>query len=262
MWFFLSLYLQQVLGYSPLRAGLAFLPMTLSIVVGSTLASRGVDPGRSEAAAGGRHDVLGAGTAAVHAACAPDGTTSATSSARRCWWRSGSDVVRSGDDRGRRGCRSRRSRPCLGVVNTSRLLGGALGSRSSPQSRPITPIATFGTRSRCTPRSPTGLSWRSDRGRLAAAGTVIAAVGLPEWRSGHRAVRRSPPKAHSRSIPGECSAAWPAACDSPASVSRARSARASTSWTERLPPPYEELVARAAGARGLLTLLTDRIEPR
>ena len=42
MWFFLSLYLQQVLGYSPIRAGLAFLPMTLCIVVGSTLASRAV----------------------------------------------------------------------------------------------------------------------------------------------------------------------------------------------------------------------------
>ena len=40
MWFFLSLYLQQVRGYSPLRAGLAFLPMTLSIIVCSTLASR------------------------------------------------------------------------------------------------------------------------------------------------------------------------------------------------------------------------------
>jgi EmrB/QacA subfamily drug resistance transporter len=42
MWFFVSLYLQQVLGYSPLQAGLAFLPMTMTIVVGSTLASRAV----------------------------------------------------------------------------------------------------------------------------------------------------------------------------------------------------------------------------
>ena len=42
MWFFLSLYLQQVRGYSPLHAGLAFLPMTLSIVAASTLVSRGV----------------------------------------------------------------------------------------------------------------------------------------------------------------------------------------------------------------------------
>jgi EmrB/QacA subfamily drug resistance transporter len=42
MWFFVSLYLQQVLGYSPIRAGLAFLPMTLCIVAGSTIASRAV----------------------------------------------------------------------------------------------------------------------------------------------------------------------------------------------------------------------------
>jgi MFS family permease len=42
MWFFLSLYLQQVLGYSPIKAGLAFLPMTLCIVAGSALASRAV----------------------------------------------------------------------------------------------------------------------------------------------------------------------------------------------------------------------------
>jgi len=40
MWFFLSLYLQQVQGYSPVRTGLAFLPMTLCIVVCSTIASR------------------------------------------------------------------------------------------------------------------------------------------------------------------------------------------------------------------------------
>jgi EmrB/QacA subfamily drug resistance transporter len=40
MWFFLTLYLQQVLHYSALRAGLSFLPMTLSIVVTSALAPR------------------------------------------------------------------------------------------------------------------------------------------------------------------------------------------------------------------------------
>ena len=42
MWFFLSLYLQQVLGYTPLKAGLAFLPMTSCIVLGSIFASRAV----------------------------------------------------------------------------------------------------------------------------------------------------------------------------------------------------------------------------
>jgi EmrB/QacA subfamily drug resistance transporter len=40
MWFFLSLYLQQVRGDSAIHAGLIFLPMTLCIVAGSTLASR------------------------------------------------------------------------------------------------------------------------------------------------------------------------------------------------------------------------------
>ncbi|MBV9942510.1 MAG: D-glycerate dehydrogenase [Solirubrobacterales bacterium] len=31
-------------------------------------------------------------------------------------------------------------------------------------------------------------------------------------------------------------------------------------WPDRLPPPYEELAARAAGAEGLLTTLTDRVD--
>ena len=40
MFFFLSLYLQQVNGYSPLRAGLAFLPLGLAIMAGALSASR------------------------------------------------------------------------------------------------------------------------------------------------------------------------------------------------------------------------------
>ena len=40
MWFFLSLYLQDVLGYSAIKTGLVFLPMTLAIVAGSMIASR------------------------------------------------------------------------------------------------------------------------------------------------------------------------------------------------------------------------------
>src|SRR3954462_15077227 len=40
MWYFVSLYLQLVLGYSAIEAGLAFLPMTIAIIVGSTLAGR------------------------------------------------------------------------------------------------------------------------------------------------------------------------------------------------------------------------------
>jgi predicted MFS family arabinose efflux permease len=40
MWFFLSLYVQQVLGYSAMEAGLTFLPMSLTIVACTQLASR------------------------------------------------------------------------------------------------------------------------------------------------------------------------------------------------------------------------------
>ncbi len=40
VWFFLTLYLQQVLHYDAIEAGLAFLPMTLSIFAASTLAPR------------------------------------------------------------------------------------------------------------------------------------------------------------------------------------------------------------------------------
>jgi len=40
MWYFLSLYFQDVLGYSALRAGLAFTPMALAIIVGAQVSPR------------------------------------------------------------------------------------------------------------------------------------------------------------------------------------------------------------------------------
>ena len=40
MWYFVSLYLQEVLRYTPIRTGLAFLPMTLAIIVCSARAGR------------------------------------------------------------------------------------------------------------------------------------------------------------------------------------------------------------------------------
>jgi Major Facilitator Superfamily len=39
MFYFLSLFIQQVVGYSPLRAGFAFLPFSFGIVIGAGLAS-------------------------------------------------------------------------------------------------------------------------------------------------------------------------------------------------------------------------------
>jgi len=40
MWFFATLYLQDVEGYSPLLTGVAFLPMTVTLIISSTLAAR------------------------------------------------------------------------------------------------------------------------------------------------------------------------------------------------------------------------------
>jgi EmrB/QacA subfamily drug resistance transporter len=40
MFFFASLYVQQILGYSPLKAGLAFLPVTVGIMVGAGVAQQ------------------------------------------------------------------------------------------------------------------------------------------------------------------------------------------------------------------------------
>jgi predicted MFS family arabinose efflux permease len=40
MFFFASLYVQEILGYSPLRAGLAFLPVTGGIIVGAGIAQQ------------------------------------------------------------------------------------------------------------------------------------------------------------------------------------------------------------------------------
>jgi EmrB/QacA subfamily drug resistance transporter len=58
MWFFVSLYMQQVLHYSPIEAGLGFAPMSAVVVVGSALAGR-------TAARVGAGRVLSAGMASV-----------------------------------------------------------------------------------------------------------------------------------------------------------------------------------------------------
>ncbi|MGW1888839.1 MFS transporter [Streptomyces sp. NPDC002004] len=54
MWFFMTLYAQNVLGYTPLEAGLALIPSSLAVVVGSKLAPRLMRPlGARNVATGG-----------------------------------------------------------------------------------------------------------------------------------------------------------------------------------------------------------------
>jgi EmrB/QacA subfamily drug resistance transporter len=127
MFFFVTLYLQQVLGYDAIEAGLAFLPVTLSVFAGSTLAPRlvarfglrtvltagmliatvglllftGVKPGGSyfaEVLPGGLLSGLGMGLALV------SGTVAAV-----------------------QGVPQRLSGLASGMLNTSRLVGGAIG---------------------------------------------------------------------------------------------------------------------------------------
>ena len=40
MFFFLSLFIQNVMGYSPLKAGFAFLPFSIGIIISATIVSK------------------------------------------------------------------------------------------------------------------------------------------------------------------------------------------------------------------------------
>ena len=126
-WFFLTLYLQQVLHYSAIEAGLGFLPMTLSIFAASTLAPRVV-------ARFGPRRVITAGmlTAAVGlmllSDVAPGGTyvsdvlVGAFLSALGMGFTLVPATIVA-----MQGVEGRESGVASGLLNTSRLVGGALG---------------------------------------------------------------------------------------------------------------------------------------
>jgi EmrB/QacA subfamily drug resistance transporter len=127
VWFFLTLYMQQVLHYDAIQAGLSFLPMTLSIFAASSLAPRAV-------ARFGPRPVITAGMLATTVGMllltgiAPGG--SYITSVLPGGWLSAvgmglslvpsTIVAMQGVDRADSGLGS-------GLLNTSRLMGGALG---------------------------------------------------------------------------------------------------------------------------------------
>jgi MFS family permease len=181
MWFFLSLYLQQVRGYSPLRAGLAFLPMTLSLVVASTLVSRGVTRI-------GAKPLLAAGMALLSVgllwftSLSPSGTYLGDVLAPSVVAAVGMGmafvpVVIAAVS----GVAPHESGLASGLVNTSRLCGGALGLAV------LAAIATAHTNSDL--RHAVGMHAALTHGfvvafgiaaAFAAVGALIAAVGLPQ----------------------------------------------------------------------------------
>ncbi len=126
-WFFITLYLQQVLHYDAIEAGLAFLPMTLSIFAGSTLAPRVV-------ARYGSRPVIAAAMASMSAGMlllsgiAPGGTYFADVFAGGLLTALGmgfslvpATIV------AMQGVAPTVSGVASGLLNTSRLMGGALG---------------------------------------------------------------------------------------------------------------------------------------
>ena len=128
MWFLLTLHLQEVLGWSAFEAGLAFLPMSLTIVASTRLGSRlstRLGPGRVVAAgmaAAGRRD------AAARARRRRTARGRATCSARRCCARPGSAARSSpATIAATAGVTGEDSGLATGLLNTAYQVGSSLG---------------------------------------------------------------------------------------------------------------------------------------
>ena len=188
MWFFCTLYLQQVLGYSPLEAGLAFLPMTSMIVAASFAASRAVGRfGAKRLLVAGMLTLavgqflflrISVGGGFLNELLAP-GLLSAVGMAFA--FVPGTICATSGVSPEEAGLAS-------GLVNTARLFGGALG---------LAVLATLATsRTDADLRRPTAAIHTADAalvsgfhlafllaGVLGCTGAVIAAVAMPRVRA-------------------------------------------------------------------------------
>ncbi|MEU8823564.1 MFS transporter [Streptomyces sp. NPDC048636] len=127
MWYFMSLYLQNVLHYSPVKAGLAFLPHTLSIVLGSKLAPRlmaRID-GKTLAIVGGTLAAIGFGWQSRMDA---DGTFLGTVLGPALVMSLGSGLLMTPlAAAATSGATASDAGLVSGLVNTSRQMGGALG---------------------------------------------------------------------------------------------------------------------------------------
>ncbi|MEU9116122.1 MFS transporter [Streptomyces sp. NPDC048483] len=127
MWYFLSLYAQNVLAYTPLQAGLSFIPHSLSIVLGSKIAPRLMNRvGAKSLAIGGA--VISACGMVWQGAMDADGTYLGTILGPGILMAFGAgltatpvaSIATSGADPADQGLVS-------GLINTSRQMGGALG---------------------------------------------------------------------------------------------------------------------------------------
>jgi MFS family permease len=176
-WFFITLYLQQVLHYDAIEAGLAFLPMTASIFLGSTLAPRVVARFGAQRVIGAAALAMAAGMVAL-SGVAPGGTYAGTVLGGAVLVSLGlgfslvpaTIVAMSGVPGSQSGLAS-------GVLNTSRLMGGALGLAI------LSTIAAGRTRAEAGLGAAHALTDGFDRAFMVGTGfalvaVVIAAVSL------------------------------------------------------------------------------------
>jgi EmrB/QacA subfamily drug resistance transporter len=127
MFFFITLYLQQVLHYDALEAGFAFLPMTLSVFSGSTLAPRLVARfGMRRTLTGGM--LLATAGLLLFTGVTPGGSypLQVLPGAVLCGLGMGLSLV-TGTVAAVQGVSQEQSGLASGLLNTSRLVGGALG---------------------------------------------------------------------------------------------------------------------------------------
>ncbi|MER5192946.1 DHA2 family efflux MFS transporter permease subunit [Streptomyces sp. NPDC002755] len=175
MWFFMTLYAQNVLGYTPLKAGLALMPSSLAVVVASKLAPRFMR-------AAGARTVATLGTLLAAAGFAWQSTMSADAGYVTGIMLPGvlmmlgagvastplASLAISGAGPGEAGLVS-------GLVNTSRTMGGALGLAV------LSTIASARTAGRGTPEALTegyALAFRTGTGVL-LAGAALMLLWLP-----------------------------------------------------------------------------------
>ncbi|MFJ5707060.1 MFS transporter [Streptomyces sp. NPDC093105] len=192
MWFFMTVYAQNVLGYTPLQAGLALVPSSLAVLVGSKTAPRlmAVTGARNLAVAG---LLVAAAGFAWQSTMTADGTFLATILGPGLLMMGGlglattplATLATSGAAPGDAGLVS-------GLVNTSRTMGGALGlavlttvAASAPAD--ALPYAAYAANPGASLVPGYALAFRVSAAVLLAA-AVLMAAWLP--RPVHRTVQK------------------------------------------------------------------------
>ncbi|MFK4227175.1 MFS transporter [Streptomyces sp. NPDC019890] len=189
MWFFMTVYAQNVLGYTPLQAGLALIPSSVSVIVGSKLAPRLM------VRAGGRNvAVIGALVAATgfgwQSTMTADGTYAASILGPGILMMVGvglaatplAALATTGAAPGDAGLVS-------GLINTSRTMGGALGLAV------LSTVAAARTAGGTDPQALTAgyaLAFRTGTGVLLAA-AVLMLLWLPGAAATKESAQGTPP---------------------------------------------------------------------